>query len=180
MSQIQNSCTRETPNLPPRADNSTNPKLKINVKKININDNVSFVICYLLLVTCHMSHVTYHMSFVNWDIVHVTCYMSNVKKKCHLSSLMCHLLPVTIPNSHGPDIPLTPPLCSVGSFAKSRNNLLGKKTRQIIQLWKNGPKFFFNVRDTLFNQKSPALSVPVGNEGDILLYYTFAYKYRNI
>ena len=54
---------------------------------------------------------------------------SNDKFMCHLSPVTCHLAPVTIANTHSqrPYPLLTPPLCKVGWFAKTKQ----KKTKKL-------------------------------------------------
>ena len=80
--------------------------------------HLSLVTCHLSLVTCHLSLVTCPLSFVTYHLSLVTCHLhlslvtccrpdillesqNNPKmyyllgKTCHLSLVICHLLPVT-------------------------------------------------------------------------------------
>ena len=63
---------------------------------------------------------------------------------------------------------LTPPLCTVGWFSKmeAKKNQKKFKNQQTVETFqKKGLISFFNFSNTLLDQKSPALLVPVANGG---------------
>ena len=68
-------------------------------------------------VLCHMSHVT----------CHVSCVM------CHMSNATCQLSLVT--NAQQPQIlpPLTPPLCTLGWFARSPQPKFSSKENKALK-----------------------------------------------
>ena len=96
-----------------------------------------------------MLHVMFHMSCV-------TCHVSCVT--CHISRFTCHMPPVTCHSRQQPHpqtFPLlTPPLCTVGWFAKIKKKeskcKISSNNKNNKIAWRRA-----NIIDSLFDQKSP-------------------------
>ena len=89
----------------------------------------------------------------------VLCQVSHVT--CHMSRVTCHLTPDTyhlslMPTARDPHPAISPTMHSRLVYKDPKSKKIFKRKNQ-----------FSNISNTLFEQKSPARSVPVVNGGDI-------------
>ena len=139
-------------------------KLKIQFVR-NSGSSLMFLVCFWKRRKIKKKS-TYKRHWISWRVRIVAPLPKNItqieqnKKNIFFIflSLMFYLSPITCHQRQQPQpqtLPLlTPPLCTVGWFTKTEP--------------KNKTKIhnFCNLSDTLFEQKSPALSVPVDNGVD--------------
>ena len=99
------------------------------------------------------------------------CYASRVtwyvsRATCHVLCVTCHLIPVTyhlslIPTATDPH-PANSPTMHSRLVHKNQKPKKVEKRKNFVET-----QFFSNISNTLFDQKSPVLSVPVVGGGEI-------------
>ena len=87
----------------------------------------------------------------------INCHMSHIT--CHMSFITCHLSPMPVATATDPS-----PANSTTMHWKRTNKK--SKTQFVLPLRENISSWLCNFGNTLFDQKSSALLVPVANGGD--------------
>ena len=112
----------------------------------------------ILFFKCHVSRVMCHMPHVMCNMAHVTC---------PLSPITYHLALMATATGPHPDNSSTMHSRLVCKDPKTRKSKIVDKHNKSQKRYKKKCPQISNISDTLFDQKSPALLVPVVNGGDI-------------